>query len=281
MKKYLRLLRVKHYVKNLLIFFPMFFNISLFYIEKLMRAGIGFVVFSVSASAIYIFNDIMDVEKDREHPVKRNRPIVSGEVGKKEAIILMITCIVVSLSLMFLLGNILNLSLLILVVYLGLNVLYSSGLKDRPIIDVVILASGFVLRVYFGGHITGVFISKWLMLVITMGSLYMGLGKRRNELVYKPKSREVLKYYSTSFLENNMYVCMVLAVVFYAMWTLEMKQDRLIWTIPIILIILMKYSLNIEVNSGGDPVEVLFSDKVLIVMVGGAFLALFTILYFV
>lgn len=282
MKKYLSLLRVKHYIKNLLIFLPMFFNVSFFDREKLISAVMGFISFSAAASAIYIFNDLKDVEKDRLHPRKKDRPLASGEIKKGEAVTLMIISIIISISLLVLSCFLVKSSIyavLILAVYLIINIFYSAGLKNRPIIDVVILAAGFVLRVYFGGFMTDVYISKWLMLVITMGSLYMGLGKRRNELVYKPESREVLKYYNTSFLENNMYVCMVLSVVFYAMWTVEMNKDMMIWTIPMILIILMKYSLDIEGDHDGDPVEVLMKDKVLILLVLLVFIAMFYLLY--
>ena len=95
------------------------------------------------------------------------------------------------------------------------------GLKNKPIIDIVILAAGFVIRIFYGGMITGVSISKWLYLVITSGSLYMGLGKRRNEMKKQTDTRDVLKYYNVDFLDKNMYVCVPLTIVFYALWTYE------------------------------------------------------------
>ena len=110
-------------------------------------------------------------------------------------------------------------SFVLLISYLGLNVAYSMGLKNKPIIDIVILAAGFVIRIFYGGMITGVSISKWLYLVITSGSLYMGLGKRRNEMKKQTDTRDVLKYYNVDFLDKNMYVCVALTIVFYALWT--------------------------------------------------------------
>lgn len=151
--------------------------------------------------------------------------------------------------------------------YFLLNVAYSMGLKNKPIIDIVILAAGFVIRVFYGGVVTGVEISKWLYLVVTVGSLYMGLGKRRNELKKQTETREVLKYYNVAFLDKNMYVCMALANVFYALWTFEMPNPRTSWTIPVFIILLMCYSLDIEGESDGDPVEVILHDKILIAIV--------------
>ena len=153
------------------------------------------------------------------------------------------------------------------------------GLKNKPIIDVVILASGFVIRVLFGGLITGVEISKWLYLVIVTGSLYMGLGKRRNELRAQTDTREVLKYYNENFLDKNMYVCVALVNVFYALWSIEMPNPRMIWTVPFFIVLLMCYSLDVEGDSDGDPVEVIIHDKALIGIIITYVMCIFVLLY--
>lgn len=153
------------------------------------------------------------------------------------------------------------------------------GLKNIPIIDVVILASGFVIRVFYGGCITGVLISKWLYLVIVTGSLYMGLGKRRNELRAQMDTREVLKFYNEGFLDKNMYVCVALVNVFYALWSIEMPNPRMIWTVPFFLVLLMCYSLDVESDSDGDPVEVIIHDKVLIGILIAYTICIFILLY--
>ena len=171
---------------------------------------------------------------------------------------------------------------ILLGVYFGLNVAYSMGLKNIPIIDIVILASGFVIRVFYGGLVTNIEISRWLYLVVTVGSLYMGLGKRRNELKRQGVSentREVLKYYNVSFLDKNMYVCVALTNVFYALWTFEMPDSRMSLTIPVFIIILMCYSLDTEGDSDGDPVEVILKDKVLIGIVAAYTVCVFLMLY--
>lgn len=262
MKEYLKLLRIKHYIKNILIFVPMFFGGAIFDKDKLFYGGLGFIAFCMISSAIYVLNDLRDIEKDRQHPTKRNRPLASGRVKPQQGIIAMIGCLFVACVISIVLGNIC--AALLLGGYLVLNVAYSMGLKNKPIIDIVILASGFVIRIFYGGVITNIEISKWLYLVITVGSLYMGLGKRRNELKKQKETRIVLKYYNVEFLDKNMYVCVALTNVFYALWTLEMPNPKISWTIPIFIILLMCYSLDVEGDSDGDPVEVILHDKFLI-----------------
>lgn len=277
MRDYIKLLRVRHYIKNLLIFVPMFFGQVIFDINKLLIGAMGFAAFCVVSSAVYVLNDICDVEKDRKHPTKKNRPIASGRVKKSTAIVLLCCCILIALILSIAIGKLE--AALLLILYFVLNVAYSMGLKNKPIIDIVILASGFVIRIFYGGFVTSVAISKWLYLVITTGSLYMGLGKRRNELKQQTDTREVLKYYNVSFLDKNMYVCVALANVFYALWTLEMANPAMSWTIPIFIIILMCYSLDAEGDSDGDPVEVIMHDKTLIGVILVYAVCIFALLY--
>ena len=152
--EYLKLMRVKHYVKNVLVFIPLFFNRTFFNLDDLAQIIMGFICFSMISSAVYILNDIRDVEKDKNHPKKKMRPIASGRVSKRKAIILLIVCILVAtiISGLFLKKS----SIIFLALYFVLNVIYSMGLKNYPIIDVVILASGFVIRVLYGGALVGI-----------------------------------------------------------------------------------------------------------------------------
>lgn len=277
MMDYVKLLRVKHYIKNLLIFIPMFFGGVIFEKERLIKASLGFVCFCLISSAIYILNDYRDIEKDRKHPTKKNRPLASGRVKPNNAIIIMVMLVAIAMVISIKLKTIEGACCLLL--YFVLNVAYSMGLKNKPIIDVVILASGFVIRVMYGGYITGVEISQWLYLVVTTGSLYMGLGKRRNELKAQTDTREVLKYYNESFLDKNMYVCLALANVFYALWTIDMNSPYISWTVPVFIVMLMCYSLDTEGNSEGDPVEVILKDRVLISIILVYAVCIFTLLY--
>ena len=264
LKKYLSLLRVKHYIKNFLIFLPLFFSGQIFDVNKLIRSVLGFMAFCMVSSAIYILNDYRDIDKDKNHPKKKHRPLASGDIKPSVALVIMVICLAIAIAISIYLRNIpAGISLLL---YLVLNIAYSLGLKNVPIIDIAILASGFVIRVFYGGFITDVVVSKWLYLVIITGSLYMGLGKRKNELIASTDTREVLKHYNKNFLDKNMYVCLALTDVFYALWTFELPNDKITWTIPLFIIILMRYSLDVEGDSDGDPVEVILHDKVLIAL---------------
>jgi len=242
----------------------------------LEKAFIGFVCFCLISSAVYILNDIQDREKDRLHPKKKMRPIASGSISVKQGIGLFISCFVGSTLLSLLCLN--GISLFIILLYLVINIAYSIKLKNKPIIDIVILASGFVMRIIYGGAVVDIPISKWLYLVVVSGALFMGLGKRRNELTQQKNTREVLKYYTETFLDKNMYVCFSLIIVFYAMWTLEFTDSKMIWTVPTLIIILMKYS--IEGDSDGDPVNVLLQDKILIVITILYAICIFAMMYF-
>lgn len=261
---YVKLLRIKHYIKNLLIFLPIIFNKSFFEYEKLQKAILGFVSFCLISSAVYIINDIQDREKDRNHPKKKDRPIASGIVSIKTAGIISGILVILSISINMYIQ--VYWGYLLIIGYLTINVLYSLGLKNQPLIDVVILTSGFVLRVVYGGVVTGIVISRWLYLTIFSGAFYMGLGKRRNEIQKQNdfgNTRIVLGYYNYNFLDKNMYVCVALTDTFYALWALEKQIEHIVWTVPLFIVLLMRYSLDIEGDSDGDPVDVMLHDKML------------------
>lgn len=272
MKKYFKLLRVNHYVKNTLIFLPLIFSGSLLNIKLLITTCIAFVSFSLITSVVYIFNDLCDVEKDRKHPTKKLRPIASGQISMKRAKIILCILLIISMIIQILLSicglldikqNII--SILMMLSYVILNILYSKGLKNVPIIDIAILTFGFVIRVLYGGQITGIEVSNWLYLTILSLSIFFVIGKRRGELrIVKESKREVLKYYNDNFLTNNMYVFLAVTLVFYSLWCI-LKNDNqlLIWSICLVIMIMLKYSLIIEKESLADPIDVLQSDTTL------------------
>ncbi|MGI6072932.1 MAG: decaprenyl-phosphate phosphoribosyltransferase [Lachnospiraceae bacterium] len=271
MKKYLKLMRVHHYVKNLLVFAALAFSGQFFSVDKLIAGAIGFAAFCAASSAIYIINDIKDREKDRCHPTKRNRPVASGAVTVKNACILMAFLFVVAAVASIPIYN--PVAIALLGAYIILNIAYSFGLKNLPIIDIFILVSGFVIRVLYGAIITDIAVSDWLYLTVISVSFYFALGKRRNELkrVSAGETRATLKYYSEKFLDKIMYMCLGLANAFYALWAMDKKNTMnngrmIIWTVPLVLLISMAYSMNIEGDSDGDPVEVLLRDKKLLIL---------------
>ena len=274
---YIKLLRPKHYIKNVIILLPMFFGGMLFDKSRWILALLGFVAFCFVSSAIYIINDYRDIEKDRMHPTKKNRPLASGRVNPTVALVIAAALIVATAAILVYAKSLG--AALLLGLYFVLNVAYSFGLKDVPIVDIVILASGFVIRLLFGGVVTNVNLSEWILLVVMTGSLYMGLGKRRNELKSQSNTRKVLKYYNLEFLDKNMYVCVALTIAFYALWSIDVENPYMIWTVPVFIILLMRYSLNVEGDSDGDPVEVILHDKFLILLAAVYAVMIFALFY--
>lgn len=273
MKKYFKLIRIKHWLKNGLIILPIFFSGNLFNKKYYLNTLLAILIFCFISSIVYILNDIQDIEKDKLHAEKKKRPLASGEITVKMAYIISLFLTVLSFIMTILLYRSINniFSIIIPIAYIGLNILYSKYLKNIPIIDVVILVSGFVLRVMYGGISNQLGVSKYLYLMIIFGSFYLGFGKRRNEIIKNGiNSRKVLESYNKDFLDKNMYVALTLAIVSYSLWCVDpttifrIGNDKLFWTIPLLMIILQKYSLIIEGDSHGDPIEVILSDKVLI-----------------
>jgi 4-hydroxybenzoate polyprenyltransferase len=255
---------------------------------------LGFICFSLASSIVYILNDIRDIEKDRFHSVKCHRPLASGIIPLSNAVAVIV---VLSFALVALLvisrllgGDLYNHAAVgLLLLYVLLNIGYSCGLKNIPIIDIAVLASGYVIRVIFGALIIGVNISVWLCLVVTMGAFYLGMGKRRNELTGNEKGRrEVMRFYTHNFLDKNMYVCQALCVVFYAFWSIDsttiekFNTSAFVYTTPFILIILLKYSLNIETETetDGDPTSVILLDKPLLFLCMAYIICAFCIVFF-
>lgn len=231
MKDYIRLMRPKHSIKNVLVLLPLVFSGQLLDPTLLCRALCAFAAFCALASLIYIINDIRDADRDRQHPTKCNRPIASGAVPVSHAVA-EAGLLVVFLGALGFLCRFSPESWAYLGVYFVLNLGYSFGLKNVPLLDVVILVSGFLLRVLFGAAVTGIAISGWLYLTVTSVSFYMGLGKRRGELRLSGEStRQVLRYYSYEFLTQSMQMCLTLAIVFYSLWSVE-KGAGLMWTVP-------------------------------------------------
>ena len=284
MKHYLKLMRPHHYIKNFLVFAALACSGQFFDMSKLLAALCGFWAFCMISSVVYIINDIRDVEKDRNHPTKCRRPIAAGTVSVKNAwiqagLLLVIACICNTLVFRWS-------ATALLAGYLVLNLAYSFGLKNVPIVDITILVSGFLIRVLYGAIATDILVSNWLYLTVIALAFYFSLGKRRNELkqLGSGQTRKVLEAYPVSFLDKGMSMCLTLAIVFYALWSMDESTvasygQNLVLTVPIVMLIVLKYSLNIEGESDGDPVEVLVHDKILMLLVMLYLAAMFLILY--
>ena len=290
MINYLKLIRMKHWLKNALVFLPLFFSMNLLNTNLFINCLIAFFVFSFASSIVYILNDIKDIDKDKLHPEKKKRPLASGAISVRSAITVAIALVVAVCSLsayLFVITN--NIAVIIVpAIYVFLNILYSCGLKNIPIIDVVILVSGFLFRVMYGGAVINTEVSKFLYLMVIFGSFYLGFGKRRNEIIKNgKKSRSVLALYNKEFLDKNMYVSLGLALVSYTLWCVDattinrIGNDYIFWTIPLVMVIFQLYSLNIEGDSHGDPIEVILHNKWLVLAITLYVLVLVCLFYII
>ena len=290
MKKYFDLIRIKHWLKNILLFLPLFFSGNFLNKNKLFLSIISFFIFSILSSIIYVINDIADLENDKKHPIKKNRPLANNSISIRNAFI---TISIMSIFLIMLIIYLFNknnniLIILIPILYLIINILYSYKLKKIPILDIVIIVLGFILRVTYGGISTNILVSKYLYLLIIFGSFYLAFGKRRGEINNNTyDSREVLSKYNKDFLNHNMYVSYTIALVSYIFWCvddsviLKNGHDYIFWTIPLLMIIFQIYCLDTENNSYADPVEVILNNKVLLSVIMLYIVIMTTLLYIV
>ena len=279
LKPYIKEMRLKSWIKNIFVFIPLVFSLGLFHVDKLLVAFIAFVAFCLASSAVYVFNDIFDADKDAAHPVKQKRPIASRVITRRKAAVFAATLagagIAVSLAVNLLTG-------MLIIGYLALNLIYTLWLKHKPIVDCFCIATGFILRVYAGGAAIGYSVSAWLFLTMVAMSLFMAFGKRSGELIKVDNftTREVLKCYNLSFLRGMIFACAGMSVVFYALWTMY-RSSIMIYTVPLIIFIVSKYLLRIHCNdSHSDPTTVIFEDKSLLAACGVYGLLTIVLLYF-
>ena len=272
MREYLKLMRVKHYLKNLLIFAVIIFNKSFFNGNYICANILNFISFSLISSIVYIINDICDIEKDRRHPLKKLRPLAKGTIKIKNAfifaiILFFIASIINYIPILFIKNYPLIYTYACIYGYLILNICYSKGLKCFPIVDIFILSFGFIIRVIYGSVSIGIEISNWMYLTVLVVSLYISLGKRRNEYVKNGiKSRDVLKYYSEEYLNKFMNIFLGSSIIFYSLWANSMNSIFFLLSVLIVIFILMRYSLIIDNKLYDDPVDVVISDKVLVIL---------------
>ena len=234
MKKYLKLLRVEQWVKNVFVFLPIFFSGHFISPDFLVKSIFAFIIFSLTTSSVYILNDYLDIEADRKHPEKCKRPLASGEISKHEARIIFGGLIGICLILIILGQEYFNknLSKFIFIIggYFVLNIAYTLKLKHIAIIDITIIAIGFVLRVFAGGYSTGLMISQWAILLTFILALVLAIGKRRGELINSQitgKTRKALDGYNIQFADIALAISCSLAIIFYIMFTLSPEvQNR-------------------------------------------------------
>jgi len=281
----LKTIRPRQWTKNVFVFAALVFDGKLFHLHDFLRTLAGFGLFCLISSAVYIFNDLLDVEADRQHPVKKNRPIASGKLSVPVAI----TAGAILSLLTFTLGYLLAWQFaLTTLVYFVIMLVYSKWLKHVPILDVLILSAGFVLRVHAGTTlITVERFSPWLYVLMTLLALYLGFGKRRAELALltddATNHRKVLDGYTIPLLDQFITIVSGTTIVAYSLYTFfrpgAPDDHALMLTIPFVIYAIFRYLYLIQVKQiGGEPEEILLSDRpfqISIFMWGLAVLAVF------
>ena len=268
LKSLLKLMRPHQYIKNLFIFLPLFFALKITDTSLLFNAFIAFIAFSLTASAIYTLNDYQDIEDDKQHPTKKNRPLASGAISKSQAMIIM--------SVLFILGFIL-MSILsfhavgILTAYVVINIAYSFSLKHISIVDVNIIAIGFVLRLFIGSAVTGIHLSKWIVIMTFLLALFMALAKRRDDvLIYLDtgkKMRKVIDGYNLQFLDTAMAIMASVVIVVYTIYTTSpevaarVHSDYLYLTAFFVVLGVMRYlKIAFVHKDSGSPTKIVSKD---------------------
>jgi 4-hydroxybenzoate polyprenyltransferase len=268
-------LRPRQWIKNTFVFAPIVFSHNLIYAEKLLAVAGSFMVFCLLSSSIYIFNDIIDLEYDRLHPTKSKRPIASGRLSIRPAVGALAFLVPVAIAAAFLLGLPM---LIVALVYLSIQALYCLKLKQVIIIDVLIIAFGFLLRIVAGAYVIDVSISSWLFICTFLLALFLALNKRRAEIVsLKAASRsyrEVLGQYSPYLIDQMITIVTAATLVAYSLYTVsEETVNRfgtkdLIFTVPFVLYGLFRYLYLVQKKKmGQDPEGIVMSDRPLIVTI--------------
>jgi len=287
MKAYIQLIRPKDWAKNMFLFIPLFFSGMFFQTTKLGELAIGFLCFSLVASSIYIMNDYRDIEDDKKHPVKRLRPLASGAVNKSTAIIIAALFLIVGFTVAWFLRD---KFMFILGIYFLMNVGYSFGLKNIPILDIFIISVGFVLRIKAGSVISLIPLSEWLIIMVFLLALFMAFAKRRDDVLLKLSSgddmRKAVKGYNLEFINTALSLICAVIIVAYLMYTKspEVEQRlqtyRLYYTCIFVLAGIFRYLQLVFVQQNSQsPTKILYKDRFIQVTILLWVLSFYVILY--
>lgn len=269
---YLKLLRIHQWVKNLFVFAPIFFSFSFLNLEALINALYAFIGFSFIASSIYIINDWKDVELDRQHPTKKERPLASKDISVRNAFMVCIALLILGFSTyLFILKN--DIATILLFFYFVLNVFYCFKLKQLSIVDVTIVAIGFVIRLFIGSTVTSIALSHWIIILTFLLALLLVVGKRRNDVVIFAETglemRKSIIGYNIEFL-NTIITSVVTIIIFsYIMYTISSEVmlrngEHLYITSLFVILGLFRYLQAIFVEKKGDsPTKLVLKDRFL------------------
>ena len=274
MIKYLQLLRVEQWVKNIFVFLPLFFSGNILNAELLLQSICAFFIFSLAASSIYIINDYSDIESDRKHPEKKNRPLARGVISKKAAIAILCLLIILDIGLVFFAQDHFKLNLLrfsyIICFYFFMNIAYTFKLKHVAIIDVCLISIGFVLRILAGGYFTGILISQWAILLTFVLALVLAIGKRRGELInaqLSGRTRKALDGYNVQFADIALSISVTLAIICYLMFTLTHEVQlrfgqKVFYTVIFVVFAFLRYlQQTLVYNKTESPTKIIYKDR--------------------
>ncbi|MEJ7735782.1 MAG: UbiA prenyltransferase family protein [Chitinophagaceae bacterium] len=267
----IQLIRVKDWAKNSFLFIPLFFAGQLFDFEKIWLLVIGFFSFSLVASSIYIINDYRDIEDDQKHPEKSKRPLASGAVKKNTAIFTCILLLLAGFALSYFANPKLKF-LFILGIYFIMNLAYSLGLKNISILDIFILAIGFVLRIKAGSVIAMIQVSEWLIIMVFLLALFMATAKRRDDILLKISMgldmRKSIKGYNLEFMNTLLSLICAVIIVAYFMYTMSpdiierLGTYRLYYTCIFVIAGIMRYlQITYVQGKSGSPTKILYKDR--------------------
>ncbi|MBO6200320.1 MAG: decaprenyl-phosphate phosphoribosyltransferase [Chryseobacterium sp.] len=274
MKNYLKLIMVEQWVKNLFVFAPLFFSGKITNTYLFYESIFAFLVFSFTASSIYIINDYFDIESDRRHPEKKTRPLASGAVSKRSAEILFAFLVILSVASIFIGNYIFHTNFwkfgVIIGFYFVMNLFYTFKLKQVAIVDICIIATGFVLRVLAGGYVTGIAVTNWAILLTFVLALVLAIGKRRGELInaqVSGKTRKALDGYNVQFADIALSISCTLAIICYLMFTLSPEvQDRfhprVFYTVLFVVFAFLRYlQQTLVYNKTESPTKIVYKDR--------------------
>ena len=274
-KSVLKLIRPSQYIKNVFIFLPLFFVGQITNSDLLINAITAFVAFSLSASAVYILNDFLDIEADRLHPIKKYRPLASGLISKNEAFLLIAIFSVAGVSLI---TSQSSQALVVLLTYITLNIFYCFYLKHIPIIDITIIAIGFVLRLFVGSLVTETPLSMWIVLMTFLLALFLALAKRRDDVLHfmntGKKMRKVISGYNLQFIDGAMIIMASVVIVSYILYTTSLEASQRIQSeflyltsLFVILGILRYLQISFVEQDSGSPTKIMIKDKFIIITI--------------
>jgi 4-hydroxybenzoate polyprenyltransferase len=268
---YLKLVRIKQWYKNLVVFLPLVFTLSLLNLDSLFLTIVGFIALGLASSALYIRNDILDIDFDKQHPVKKLRPLASGKISKKNAYIIF----VLLLSSSLIIAAIVNWQLVIVLIFLIVNTtVYSQWLKKFAFVDLLSVSINFIIRVFFGMILLDVPISPWLIFGVFLVAFFLGLMKRKSEIIILKETailhRKSFSRYSIRNLNYSLIIVSILVILTYSVYSITndpTNDNRLIYTIPIVAIIIFRQYYLSEKNISAKKFSEVINDNVTILLV--------------